>query len=349
MANDTWNYLVEQVAENINFLPTWLADLIATEGLDVALDVMIDLTKPFTGSYIYEELQGLADGAGVDYQTLCRIHLIGELTQGDCSMFGAWGAATENSKMLAARYLDWDTDGPFKDYSAVIIYHPSDDGHAFANIGFLGWIGSLTGQSSSRLSIHEIGVSFPDSTHFGNETFEGIPFVYLLRDILQFDNSYNDTINRITNANRTCDLILGVGDGNANTFRGFAYSETQLEVYDDTNLQPWNNTADTWHPRIPDIVYWGMDWLCPGYTRPLAHQLNSLYGQLNAENTITSIGAIVQTGDVHIGIYDLTDQLLYVSFMAATNSSVQTPQMAYDRQFTRLNLTEIFSEPAPTF
>jgi hypothetical protein len=36
---------------------------------------------------------------------------------------------------------------------------------------------------------------------------------YLLRDILQFDNTLNDSINRITNAHRTCDLILGVGDG----------------------------------------------------------------------------------------------------------------------------------------
>lgn len=275
--------------------------------------------------------------------------MIGELTQGDCSMFGAWGAATADSKMISLRALDWDTDAPFKDYPAVIVYHPSDNGHAFANVGFLAWIGSMTGQSSSRLSIHEIGVSFPDNTNFGNETYEGIPFVYLLRDILQFDNSYSDTVNRITNANRTCDLILGVGDGNANTFRGFAYSASQLEVYDDKNLEPWNNTADTWHPRIPDIVYWGMDWLCPAYSRPLAHQLQSLYGNITPENTISNITSIVQTGDVHLAVYDLTEQLMYVSFMASTNSSVPEPQMAYDRQFTRLNLTDLFSAPAPQF
>ncbi len=64
------------------------------------------------------------------------------------------------------------------------------------------------------------GVAYPDST-FGNESFVGTPFVFLLRDILQYDNSYLDAINRITTANRTCDLILGVGDGNAATFRSF--------------------------------------------------------------------------------------------------------------------------------
>jgi isopenicillin-N N-acyltransferase-like protein len=254
MINATWAYMVEQVTSNLNFLPAWLADLIATEGLDVALDILIDLTKPFTGPYIYQELQGLADGAQIDYKTLCRIHLIGELTQGDCSMMGAFGAATASGKTISLRALDWDVDGPFKNYPAVVVYHPSQDGHAFANVGFLGWIGSLAGQSSQQLSIHEIGVSFPDSTHFGNESFVGIPFVFLLRDILQFDMSYNDTINRMTEANRTCDLLLGVGDGKAGTFRGFAVSATQLEVYDDKNLEPWNNTADTWHPRIDDVV-----------------------------------------------------------------------------------------------
>jgi len=36
---------------------------------------------------------------------------------------------------------------------------------------------------------------------------------YLLRDILQFDETLTDSMNRMTNAHRTCNLILGVGDG----------------------------------------------------------------------------------------------------------------------------------------
>lgn len=39
------------------------------------------------------------------------------------------------------------------------------------------------------------------------------PLQYLLRDILQFDDSLQKAIQRITSAHRTCDLILGVGDG----------------------------------------------------------------------------------------------------------------------------------------
>jgi isopenicillin-N N-acyltransferase-like protein len=350
MLNATWQYMLDQVESALSGLPAWLSDLIATEGLDVALDVLQDLTKPFTGAYFYDELRGLADGAGVDYATLCRIHLIGELTQGDCSMVGANGAATAGGKMMALRALDWDTDGPFKDFPAVIVYHPSQDGHAFANVGFLGWIGALTGMSSAQMSIHEIGVSFPDTTYFGSESFVGTPFVFLLRDILQFDATYQDTVARIQGANRTCDLILGVGDGKGEgAFRAFAYSASQLEVFDADNLQPWNNSATTWHPRIQDVVYYGMDWLCPAYNRVLARQLNAFYGDLSPAVLISNVTAIVQTGDVHLAVYDLTDQQLFVSFMAGVNSSVQVPQMAYDRQFTQLDMKAQFAEPPPVF
>jgi hypothetical protein len=41
-----------------------------------------------------------------------------------------------------------------------------------------------------------------------------------------------------------------------NEFRGMQYSYSVLNVFDDGNLMP----NATWHPKIPNIVYWGMDW-----------------------------------------------------------------------------------------
>lgn len=66
--------------------------------------------------------------------------------------------------------------------------------------------------SSAQMAISEIGVSFPDDT-FGEESRRGIPFTYILRDVLQYDASLAAAKKRMTDAHRTCDLILGVGDG----------------------------------------------------------------------------------------------------------------------------------------
>jgi hypothetical protein len=84
------------------------------------------MTKDYTGSYIYEEIQGIADGwskqkenkilqknhfrnfeqidteccvgicvaTGIPFFRIAQMHMIGELTRGRCSLIGAWGDAT---------------------------------------------------------------------------------------------------------------------------------------------------------------------------------------------------------------------------------------------------------------
>jgi len=72
------------------------------------------------------------------------------------------------------------------------------------------------------MAVSEIGVSYPDDT-FGKESRFGNPFTFVLRDVLQFDKVLDDSIRRMENEHRTCDLILGVGDGKSDvaTVRGF--------------------------------------------------------------------------------------------------------------------------------
>lgn len=41
----------------------------------------------------------------------------------------------------------------------------------------------------------------------------------------------------------------------------------------------------------------------------LSNQIKKYYGNITAENTIYGITSIVQTGDVHAVVYDLTDQV----------------------------------------
>lgn len=82
-----------------------------------------------------------------------------------------------------------------------------------------------------------------------------------MRDIIQFDGTFEEAKNRITNAHRTCDLILGVGDGKLNKFNSVQYSHSVANFMDDTNQKP---VAD-WHPKIENVAYHGMDWLCPKY------------------------------------------------------------------------------------
>jgi isopenicillin-N N-acyltransferase-like protein len=345
-----WKYMVTEFEHEMEKkIPKWLADLIAEYGLDIALDLTYEATVRYTGPHIYQEMKGIADGASVDYKTLRRIHMIGELTKGSCSMFGAWGNATKSTggSTLQLRAFDWEADGPFKDYATVIVYHPNDlnngtkKSYKFANLGFAGWIGSFSGISENQLAISEIGVFFRDDT-FGTESRLGIPFTFLLRDILQFDLTLDDSINRITTVKRTCDLILGVGDGKLGQVRSFQYSSSVARVIDDINILPKN---DSWHPAIQNVVYHGMDWLCPGFNKVLGEQLQKFHGDIRISNVISDIVAKTQTGNLQVSIYDLTNMMLYLSYARPTNGTGN--KYAYERSYIKFDMKKLFAEPKP--
>jgi len=338
-----WEYLEQQATIGPNDFPAWLNALIGEVGLEIALDLTEAATYEYTNPSIYYAMQGLADGSGMDYGKIVKVHMLAGLTQGHCSLLGAWaGALADPTGLLQLRALDWNMDGPFRDFSAITVHHPTDgDGHAFVNIGFSGFVGAITGISSSKLAISEIGVAFPDES-FGSQSRIGVPFIFILHDILAYDNSLSDAINRMENSRRTCDLILGVGDGNLMQMRGFEYSYSVVNVFDDKNMMPYN---ETWHPRIQDTVYWGMDWICPAFNMALGQQIKKYWGQITAELAIRYISPIEQSGDNHLVYYDLKDMLFYLSF--ASPNGVGGPAPAYDRQFTKFNATALFAELPP--
>ena len=46
--------------------------------------------------------------------------------------------------------------GPFKNFPQITVYHPQQgNGHVFANIGWTGWIGSITGQFKPHINTQE--------------------------------------------------------------------------------------------------------------------------------------------------------------------------------------------------
>lgn len=340
--NDVWLYLESQVTGALpGWFPQWLLDAIAVLGLDGALDMTELFSKSYSDPKIYQELQGLSDGAGIDFQTLVRVHMIAGLTQGACSMFGAWGSALKDpNSLLQLRALDWDMDGPFRDKSQITVYHPTDGTNSHINMGIAGFAGGLTGISNKQLGISEIGASYPDAS-FGSMSRIGVPFIFLLRNVLMYDVTVDDAVNRMINARRTCDLMLGVGDGKMNEFRGMQYSYSVLNVFDDRNLMP----NATWHPKIPGIVYWGMDWLCPGYNTLLSDQLQKYHGSLTAELAIRYVTAFEQSGDNHLAFYDLTNMKFWISFAAPHN--VAGPAQAYKRQFVKYDAWSLLNEKRP--
>lgn len=103
-----WGYLEESIEDALpKKLPKFLKNDASNFALGTVLDLNYQITLPYTNKKYYEEMRGIADGSGVDFKFFKRIHMLGELTKGHCSMFGAWGKATSNGQTVQLRSLDW--------------------------------------------------------------------------------------------------------------------------------------------------------------------------------------------------------------------------------------------------
>lgn len=339
-----YSHVESEIVQKLQYLPQEIRDLIANVGLDGALDLTHVLTELYTPKHFLEELRGLAAGSGLDYSLLLRVHMLPELVKAGCSMLGGWGKATANTSMMVQlRALDWDTNGPLQEAPTVVVYHP-DDGNAFANVGWAGWVASISGMSSKGLAISEKHSDEP----FGEESRVGIPFNFLMRDVLQFDNSLQNAIKHIQEAHRTCSIWLGVGDAKAKAFRLFEYSKSTAKVYGDQNVTGIDESrfnregcddACYHNYSMTDLVYWGVHLGCWNKV------LHENYGKLDPATVMQLVG-VVQTGDLQAVVYDLAQMQMYVS--NARGISEEGPLNAYDRQFVKLDLNQLFKVPRPS-
>lgn len=164
-----------------------------------------------------------------------NLALFPELIKAACSMFGAWGPATASSRdgaLVQLRALDWSTNGPFQQFPMVIVYHPSDEGHAFSVLSWAGMVGSITGYSSAEVGICEkVWADYK-----GKYSVTGIPWTFLLRDILQFDTTIEAAEQRLENAHRTCAIYVGIGDAKVPNFNLVDFSYPNITVYNDTDF-----------------------------------------------------------------------------------------------------------------
>ena len=298
-----------------------------------ALDDVFNATKPHMPPYFLEEMAGLAEGAGLPLQTVHRCEIIGEASEWHCSLFGTCGTnATANGHTYQLRSLDYMVGANIQKHPTIVVYIPSQ-GHPFANIGWSGIIGSVTGISSAQLGISEIG----DDYDAANDSFDGIPFMFMLRDILQFDNHLQQALDRVKNAKRTSSLMYAVGDGKAAQVRGLQTSRTIFNVFGPENLEPNLPT----HPRLNNFVYWGMSWDVPKFDKPLHDELAANAGKLTPEIVVGEILPKVRTGNLQATLYDLTDLKIWTANAKADTES--GPLNAYERQFVEIDLKKQFA------
>eukprot|EP00026_Physarum_polycephalum_P010846 Phypoly_transcript_11028.p1 GENE.Phypoly_transcript_11028~~Phypoly_transcript_11028.p1 ORF type:complete len:293 (+),score=37.39 Phypoly_transcript_11028:274-1152(+) len=291
-------------------------------------------------------MQGLADALGLDFQDVLRFNMFPELIKAACSIVGAWGNATQTNSLYHLRALDWGTVNPFRQYPTLIVYHPQEgNGHPFASLGWNGLVGALTGFSPYVGAGEKVWIHYN-----GTDVRAGIPWNFLFRDMLQFDQNVSAALDRINSATRTCSIFLSLGDhANASDFRVVEYSHDRVDVFSDSTPFPGYEPTPAAHPMLPGVAY--VDKHSQPSSDPcLGSILKNYHGSINSQ-TLMDVTSLLQTGDMHAAVFDYGTN---TAFIAVATQIVPFPEPepymvmpAYNRQFIQLDMNSLFSLANP--
>ena len=292
-------------------------------------------------------MKGLSDATGVSLDKIERIHILGELWRVSCTIIGVWDEAISKKQgLLQLRALDWDLDAPYRKYPQITVIH-RPDGISFMNVGFSGFVGLITGVNDKQIGISEMGPWYVDHDVFVGENPDGLPFTWMMREVLEDYDNGADIVDYMKNINRTVSLLFGIGDGKKSDFdhfKGVSYSSDRIEFYSDENMEATlqvNETEPMRHDRIKDAVYYSRDWFCPTFNGQVMDRINANWGNITAEILIRDITARTNTGDMHSAVYDFNDDAVYLSFAKKTDD-LRGPIEAYKRGYTKIDLSLLF-------
>ena len=159
--------------------------------------------QPFIPEWYTEELRGLADGSGVPLAEVQICNFIPELFH--CSGFALSGAATGNPHTYHGRVLDYGCDWKLQEHPVVIVARPSGK-IPFVNVGYAGFIGSVTGINAERISAGEMGGA-------GLGKWLGVPMAVLMREVLQGADTLAEAVAVFRDNPRTCEYYYVLADG----------------------------------------------------------------------------------------------------------------------------------------
>src|SRR5436309_14512459 len=153
--------LKDDIRENVRYLFEVKARELKAEVAGIKLidpkKVILGISntqRKYTPARYYEEMQGVADGAGMKAEDVIIANFIPEMFH--CSGFALSGSATKDGTLYHGRILDYGCDWRLQDHAVLTIAEPAGK-IPFVNVTYAGFIGSVTGMNARQVSIGEMG------------------------------------------------------------------------------------------------------------------------------------------------------------------------------------------------
>lgn len=290
--------------------------------------------RPFISEDYMDEMHGLAHGSKLPLELIHHIHILPEIGEWggkrqiksvvkqmmndelgtSCSNFCSFGKSTDGA-FYAVRILDWGLHRISKlhKYPLIQVHHP-DKGYAFANIGWVGFIGAISGMNARGITLGEMGYGNPEG-----ETLHGKPMPFLLRDVLQMADSVEDARHIISTSPGTCSYVFLVSDGKEKAAEIYVRDKDRFRIFKsgDRIVDRENNIAP-----IDDVLYAGH------WNDRMETVLNKYHGQITPEIIMREVVPfIAMPSNFQNVIYDPVNLRFWVA--NAPNSEERAAEQPY--------------------
>jgi isopenicillin-N N-acyltransferase-like protein len=283
--------LREEVRANLMYLYDKILEKYHFEEL---LDESFERQRPFIPQEYIDEMHGLAHGSRLPLRVVHAIHALPEITEWggkrkykklikemmdgvllgtSCSNFCAAPSATGDKKMYTVRILDWGLHKLSKlhEYPLITVNVPEDGnkGVPSANIGWVGFLGAVSGMNAEGITLGEMGYGDPDG-----ETMRGRPMPFVLRDVLRYAKNLKDVRKIIKEAPPTNSFVFLMSDGKTGESELYLRDRFRFEVHKPGVLLEDKGNK---FPAIKGILYGGH------YQDKMTSKLGETQGTLTAE------------------------------------------------------------------
>lgn len=270
-----------------------------------------------------EETRALAASLDLDPKLVEELNVFPELFH--CSGFAVFGSATKDGKLYHGRVLDYMTMIGLQD-CAVTFVMQVDGQIPFANVGYAGFIGSVSGMNTQAISLGEMGGR-------GEGNWDGVPMATLMRRALEECSTLDEVMALWQNSPRTCEYFYVFADGKTKRAVGVAARPESIEFVFPGQAHPLLGEG------IPDAVV-----LSAGSRlAALRQRVQDKHGQIDAQTgQWLMCRPVAMKSNLHNVLFVPEDGVLYV---ANANHS----QPAAERPYVRLDVNELLgpSRPSP--
>lgn len=192
-------------------------------------DEAYERLRPFIPQDYIDEMHGLAHGSKMPLQVIHGLHALPSMTEWggkkklkaivqqmkdgelatSCSNFAVFDRSGPEQRMYVVRILDWGLHRISKLHQyPLLAVHVPDQGQAYVNIGWVGFIGAISGMNEQGITLGEMGYGDrPD------ETLRGKPMPFMLRDVLAHAHNLADVRRIIQFSPGTNRFIYLMSDG----------------------------------------------------------------------------------------------------------------------------------------